>query len=148
MVSYLSKSKRDKYLVMRHLFRCSMTYKELENETGMFKLRLIKAIGKLIKDGSVKKEYVYFDSDGKEIRTSDKYKSPDLPKALDKKGRKARYRLGRKGEDKLGYYEYKFRCYENIELPHLDYYKENYLKEILEIVKECDFYGKPPVGYH
>lgn len=121
---------------MKLLFNTQKTYNQLFEETGLYKLDFLNAFSKLRKTKLIEK------SPECSINNEDRAKSEiEIARELVGKPAKSKenlFYLTKAGEQRLAFYEYKYRLFE------IFGYDEFYLSDMISIVEEQKYFGKPP----
>jgi DNA-binding PadR family transcriptional regulator len=108
---------------MRLLFGGKATFKDLLNLSELDRLEVVNILGRLHRNGDIKKEKLAVEGYNKKTRSS--------------------YHLTHRGERKLAYLEYRDALYKHWS-PVSQNLAKPYIQEINRIIVENDYFGHPP----
>ena len=123
MVRELSKNMLKRYRIMRLLFGGKASFNDLLNESDLNRMEVLNVLGRLQKNGDVKKEKIAIVGNNKKTRSS--------------------YRLTHSGERKLAFFEYRDALYKQWS-PVSQNPARPYIQEINRIIVESDYFGHRP----
>ena len=142
-IKKFSKTLLEQYRVLRILFHRNRLYQELVSETDLNEKKAIRALGKLISAGYVRKQKIFIETP-KELDLTDVGIAKSLLGVTEKRKKFTHeYSLTKSGEKKLAYYEYTLQLYQRWRPP---WQKDNeYYKDVTKIIINQRYFGRPPL---
>jgi len=144
-IKKVTKTLLERYKIMRLLFHRDRTYANLLVEGGLTNKQAVRALGRLLSHGLIRKEKINIATE-KEPDFTDIGIAKSLLGVTEKRKKYIiEYHLTATGEKKLGWMEYTLQPYKYWE-PTWAKDSSEYYKDIEAIIERENFFGIPPVS--